>query len=311
MTTSSMSFYTYLTGQITIYTGFTILIFGVIGSLLNLIVFLSLQTFRKSSCAFYLIFMSLANLLHLLMWLPGHIIIYGFENDWSATSAFLCKSRFYFFQLWILISFTSICLAMIDQFLSTSSNPLLNRCCNIKLARNVIIGSIIVWFFHGIPFALYMDIIPLSFNSNLFICVNTNTIFSIYFSFGFILLLMGILPLTVMIIFGLLTYYNVKTLAYRTVPLVRRELDKQLTQMVLVQVIFNSIILSPYIMVFIAQFDLPSNDFTQFLFLSSVNLHTFYFASPFYIYMCVSKRFRQQFKYVFYKIHFNRWRQLT
>jgi len=45
--------------------------------------------------------------------------------------------------------------------------------------------------------------------------------------------------------FGLLTYQNVKNIAYRTVPLVRRELDKQLTVMVLVQDIFTFMTLLP------------------------------------------------------------------
>ena len=278
MSTSSISFYTYLSRQITIYLGFLILILGVLGGLLNITIFLSLRTFRESSCAFYLIVMSLANLLHLLMWLPGHIIIYGFGNDWSINSTLLCKYRYYFFQLWILISFTSICLAIIDQFLSTSHYPFLYRYCNVKIVRNIIIGMIIFWFLHGIPFAFYIDIIQSPFDSNLLICESSNIKFGMYISFGFILLLMGVLPLTTMIIFGLLTYYNVRNLAYRTVPLIRRELDKQLTQMVLVQVIFNCIFISPYIMIFIAQFYLSINDLTQCLLILSVDLHTFYFA---------------------------------
>jgi len=43
----------------------------------------------------------------------------------------------------------------------------------------------------------------------------------------------------------MLTYRNVKNIAYRTVPLVRRELDKQLTVMVLVQDIFTFMTLLP------------------------------------------------------------------
>jgi hypothetical protein len=55
----------------------------------------------------------------------------------------------------------------------------------------------------------------------------------------------NILPLFVTLVFGLLTYRNVKQIAYRTVPLVRRELDKQLTVMVLVQDVFTFFILLP------------------------------------------------------------------
>ncbi len=40
---------------------------GVIGAYLNIIVFLSLKTFRQSSCAFYLLFMSIFDLGRLFM----------------------------------------------------------------------------------------------------------------------------------------------------------------------------------------------------------------------------------------------------
>ncbi|CAF1155632.1 unnamed protein product [Adineta ricciae] len=308
MSASSISFYMYLSQQITIYSCIPTFILGVLGGFLSLIVFLSLRTFRESSCAFYLIVMSLANLIHLLVWLSGYIIINGFGYDWSVNSPFLCKGRFYLFQLCLLVSYTSICFAMIDQFLSTSSNPTLHRLCNIKLARYAAITSVILSLLHGIPFALYSNVISLSLDSSQLICVLTSRIVGIYFNFGFIIVLIGVLPLSIMIVFGLLTYYNIKNLAYRTVPLVRRELDKQLTRMVLVQVIFNSIVLLPYVIVFLTMIYLPSNNFNFFLLILCINLHTVALASPFYIYVCVSKRFRQQFKHVIRTLHTNRWR---
>jgi hypothetical protein len=49
----------------------------------------------------------------------------------------------------------------------------------------------------------------------------------------------GFLPNFVTALFGILAYRNVNGLAHRTIPLIRRELDKQLTSMLLVQVVFN------------------------------------------------------------------------
>jgi hypothetical protein len=43
-----------------------------------------------------------------------------------------------------------------------------------------------------------------------------------------------------------MAYRNVQQIAYRTVPLVRRQLDKQLTVMVLVQVVVNILTQLPY-----------------------------------------------------------------
>lgn len=54
------------------------------------------------------------------------------------------------------------------------------------------------------------------------------------------------LPIIVIIIFGFLAYRNVQQIAYRTVPLVRRELDKQLTTMVLLEVFSDLLFILPY-----------------------------------------------------------------
>jgi hypothetical protein len=43
-----------------------------------------------------------------------------------------------------------------------------------------------------------------------------------------------------------MAYRNVQQIAYRTVPLVRRRLDKQLTVIVLVQVVINIFTTLPY-----------------------------------------------------------------
>jgi hypothetical protein len=43
-----------------------------------------------------------------------------------------------------------------------------------------------------------------------------------------------------------MAFYNARDLAHRTVPLVRRELDKQLTVMVLVQVLISVCFIVPF-----------------------------------------------------------------
>ena len=61
------------------------------------------------------------------------------------------------------------------------------------------------------------------------------------------LILTEILPIYITVLFGYLAYRNVRQIPYGTVPLVRRELAKQLTSMVLVQVVHNFIVTAPYI----------------------------------------------------------------
>ena len=124
-----------ITQQLTIYAGTIILILGLIGGILNLIVFLSLKIFRENSCAFYLTALSFVNITHLIFSLIPYIFIVGYGIDWSSTSMVFCKLRFYFVQLWLLTSFTCMCLATIDQYLATCINPAWHRWNNIKYAR--------------------------------------------------------------------------------------------------------------------------------------------------------------------------------
>jgi hypothetical protein len=61
------------------------------------------------------------------------------------------------------------------------------------------------------------------------------------------LTLEGILPFSITILFGSMAYHNVRQLARRTLPFIRRELDKQWTTMVLVQIFYNVFVFAPFI----------------------------------------------------------------
>jgi hypothetical protein len=137
-----------------------------------------------------------------------------------------------------------MCLATIDQFLATCSNPRWHRWNNIKFARYILLGAVIVCILHGIPFALYYDHI-VSPITNITSCIITNVIFQNYQNFFDIPALLSMIPAIIMTLFGVLAYRNVQKIAYRTVPLVRRELDKQLTKMVLIQVLYNLLAVVP------------------------------------------------------------------
>jgi hypothetical protein len=91
--------FTFAGQQITIYVGISILIVGVIGGLLDTLVFLSLKTFRQSSCAFYLTVMSVVNVGQLLTGLLSRVMISGFTVDWTETSVFYCKFRLFVLQM--------------------------------------------------------------------------------------------------------------------------------------------------------------------------------------------------------------------
>ncbi|CAF0711700.1 unnamed protein product [Adineta steineri] len=289
MSNSTISSLNFASQQVVIYVGFFIFIGGVIGNPLTLLVFLSLRTFRESSCAFYLIAMSTINICHLFTGTFTYIMINGFKINWLNMSIFYCKFRAFYVQFCILTSFSCMCLAIIDQFMATCSNPRWHQWNNIKLARYILAGTILCWILHGIPFILYYGY----------------TVSSIT----------GVLPMTIIILFGILSYRDIQQIAYRTIPLVRRELDKQLTVMVLVQIIFDVIAVSPLVIqsIFRAVYNTPNDPLisAQLNLLGSVTtiMNNFHFVSSFYIYICASKRFRQQFIHVLFTIHHDRLRR--
>ncbi|CAF1101551.1 unnamed protein product [Rotaria sordida] len=299
---------------ITVYVGITIFVVGIIGGLLNVIVFLGLRTFRENSCAFYLIIMSFINIGNLMTGLLSRILISGFQLDWTIISPFYCKFRWYGLQFCVLTSFTCTSLAAIDQYISTSVRRQLRQWSNIKTAHRLTIIFIIIWLLHGILYLIYFDLIQ-SPTTGSVVCDTNNIIFRQYHMYGHIIILQCVLPLTVTSVFGLLARHNVKKLAHQTIPIVQRCLDKQLTIMVLNQLFYNFIFTLPYtILTILTLFLTNVKDpaiirMLDFANVMTILLYCLSFACPFYIYISASERFRQQLIYVLFDIYLKRWRR--
>ena len=244
-TTTTADVLVTLSPKITISIGTVLIIAGVLGGFLSIVVFLSLRTFRESSCAFYLTIMSCVNIGNLLTGLLSRIIISGFGIDWTLISPFYCKFRWYCLQLCVLTSFTCVCLAAIDQYMATNARPEWRTWSNIKTARRITAAFILLWLLHGTFYLIYFNLL-VSPTTGRVSCNSANLVFRQYHIYGYLIILAGIIPLLVTGVFGLLARNNVQQSAHRTVPLVQRELDKQLTKMVLVQIYHNFIVTLPY-----------------------------------------------------------------
>ncbi|CAF1561905.1 unnamed protein product [Adineta steineri] len=279
MSSSIISLLALVGKQITIYLGTFTLIAGVIGGLLNIVVFLSLRTFRESSAAFYLTVMSIFNIGQMLTGLLSRIMISGFGIDWSLTSLFYCKFRFFCFNVCAATSMTCVCLAIIDQYLATSSRVQWRQWCNMKIARRLVLLFVFIWIIHNIPFMIYYDQV-ISITTGKVTCINTNNIFQQYIVYGTTLIIGKVIPISITFVFGLLAYRNVQELGYRTVPLVRRELDKQLTVMILVLIVFAFFTNMPYTIIFIVstipQFTQDPDVLAQIQFASLVTTYLVY-----------------------------------
>ncbi|UJR11454.1 hypothetical protein I4U23_015633 [Adineta vaga] len=299
---------------LTTYLGSIILITGVLGELLNIIVFLSLRTFRESSCAFYLTLSSVLKLIHLLTGLLSRVVISAADVDWTLLSPFYCKLRAYLIEFCSVSSLGLICLAVIDQFFATSPHRRWQQWSHIKIARRL---SATLLFFATVtssPYLVFFELITLPTTGS-HACTIINPTFLRYNNDFNLPVLFAPLPVLITIIFALLTYWNVKQIAYRTVPLVRRRLDQQLTTMVLVQTVVNVIAIAPYIilMTIVTHSTLLSNKEInyqiQFGVTTLLCIYYLYCASSFYIYVCTSERFRRQLRHVLFDIYWSQCRR--
>ena len=244
MANTSISSLNFATSQTYVYMGIPVVIGGVLGGLLNIIIFLSLRIYRQSSSAFYLTVMSVVNVGQLLTGLFSLVLMNATGIDWTESSLIFCKFRYTAFQACGIIAPTCLCLVTIDQFLATSTRPRWQQWSNVKIARRLSLACIVFWLLYGIPYVIYYS--PnVSPTSRLASCTINNVIYSKYFSYVHSLIFMCAIPLFITIIFGFLAYRNVRQLAHQTVPLVRRRHEVQLTVMVLVQIIFNAFATTP------------------------------------------------------------------
>ena len=213
--------------QMNIYVAIFIYVTGVIGSVLNIIIFTSLKTFRETSCGFYLIFTSFFNAGQTIFALTTRILDSGFAINLTNTS-WSCKVRTYLAQSFVLLSLTSMSLVTIDQYFSISQY---RRWSGLRLARRNLIIGCLVWAFHGVAALLYWDT-PRG------VCTMINHGYRTYIAYFYLPVLLGCLPIGVMMIFALLAFHRIRKPINQEIGVVRLSHDRQLTAMALSQVIF-------------------------------------------------------------------------
>jgi len=242
--------------QFGIYGYLLILVSGLIGNISIILVFTCVKIFRRNQCAFYLIAIAISDCSLLAIALPFRVTEIAFNYDTTRASLVWCKLRPMINYTLALISFSAICFAAIDQYLSTNYQVWLKQLSTLKLAHRLIYSSIIVWIVYGSVFLVFFDLRPTAG------CAIYNIYFSRYYSFFHFIALSGLIPILVSSTFSSLAYLNVRRIIQRRMPIVRRKLDKQLTAMVLAKVIFLVVTILPSIIfrIYILNVTVDPND---------------------------------------------------
>jgi len=230
----------YLATQCSIYSPWFNIIFGLIGNIINLVVFTQLKLFRNNRSAFYITIETISNFLYELFFLCSSILTIIYGDDASGRSLFWCKFRYMLNHPLILMNGYMISCSAMDQYFSTNYRVYQRQICTIKLARIIVYTCIFVSIGHSIAFGLAYDIQP-SVG-----CVISNPIWVHYSSYVYYPFIIGLLPICISSLFSVLAYRNVRRIVRRQIPIVRRRLDKQMTALVLIRVIMFVCLGLPY-----------------------------------------------------------------
>jgi hypothetical protein len=217
----------YVIQQYTLYVGYFLLITGIFGNIMNIYILSAVSSYRLTPSTFYFLIASIYDIIVILVGLFSRILEIGHGLNWSNSSAIWCKIRQYLIVSTSVIPFYCQCFATIDQFLVTSKNRHLRQFSTIKRTYWIIIILTIICLLHGIPFFIYYDISP---KTNL--CSSINVTLSSYLSI-YVLVIFLFIPALLTIIFGFLTYQNVK----QSISLHNQHADRQITLMIFMQII--------------------------------------------------------------------------
>ncbi|CAF2854861.1 unnamed protein product [Rotaria sp. Silwood2] len=304
--------------QLNRYCSVFIFIFGVLGNILNCIV-LSQRPLRKNPCSFFFLISSMANLTSILSGLTTRMLA-GYAVDLTNTIDWLCKLRVFVLMVSRTIALWLIALASVDRCLLSSANQQYRKMSSLKNSYRsifiIILFSILLYVQLIYCYQANLTQTPLKCYGKTEICRMTTD-----FSYALITV---VIPIIVMITFGLLTISNVQNSRRRVFTITAthfsnnspnqserwRKTDSYLLVMLLVQTVLYCFFTLPqaiqkiYSTMTESQIKSSLQNAIENLGFNILLLLT-YFSSgmPFYIYtLCGGKIFRQTLLDVFKSI---------
>ncbi|CAF3861408.1 unnamed protein product [Adineta steineri] len=274
--------------------GFILFISGVLGNILNIIIFIKFGNFKNNACSFYMFVRSFLDINVLLAGLATRIFAAGFQMDFTLMNRIWCKTRTGFLDVSIISTYTLICLQAIDTFICSSPSVAVRQKSNIRIAQYLVIGTPWFWFIHEIPYFIFQDLVIVGGTP---MCITTNAIYAQYRSYFVFLCIFTTIPITVISIFGFLTVRHMKTIG---VTRLLSSLTRQTISMALYQIFAVLVFNGPYTawtMYSVITTNVAKDSYRRAVeqLINSFALNYFYgpYASSFYCY-CLSKRFRNQ-----------------
>ena len=218
-----------------LYSSIVTLTIGIIGNVLNIVMFTGSKPLRRNLFSFYFAIESIVNTNIIILNLLSQII------PVTDTYSIWCRIRTMLGITLLPFSLLLICFAAINQFFSTSPIPYLRRHSSQKTSQIYVRVTCCLCILHSIPAGIFTE----SFLG--FGCYSVNAVYTRYQLYFYYPVILAFFPMSISSLFGLLAYRNVRHIVRRQVPLVRRRLDQQMTALAFARVILFIVSYLPYI----------------------------------------------------------------
>ena len=285
-------------------------IIGNLGNLINFLIFFK-RSWRKNVCVFYFIICGISNVVFINSTLFGSIFTLGFYTGVFHSNVVLCKLFHYVSYLSSMYYPTLLICASFDRLLLSSQNVDTRLYSSKRLAYLFVTTNFVLWTIFSIHILLEVNIQKL--NADQSVC--TYDLSSFYRNFiMYSTLIISVLVPLILIILSILAFKNVRYI--RANPSYKRNqirtMNKKDFQLLRCLYVHNIVyIISSTVIIlgvnYTVTFDFKTATPTQEAVNSFLNnfgafLHYIPYCSSFFIFVDVSKAFRQEVKRLGYTL---------
>ncbi|CAF1187303.1 unnamed protein product [Rotaria sordida] len=292
------------------YIATILFIIGNIGNLLSILIFFK-KSWKKNVCVFYFTVFLLNNTVFLNSAVLGSILIIGFNINVLNSNVILCKIFYYIAYLCSTYLPCILICASIDRLLISSQNVDTRLYSSKRLAYFFISTSLFVLSMFSVHVLIKVNI--QQFTSTLFVCYYDFSKFYLNFFIYSTLIISVVLSLA-LIILSIIAFNNVRHI--QIIPRQQRKqirsMNKKDFQLLRCLYVHNIIyIICTIVLVVGLVYSTTIGYGNQNSFVQAVNnflnkfggfLHYIPYCTSFFIFVCLSKAFRQELKRFVYKI---------
>jgi len=196
---------------------FILIFLGVFGCLCNIIIFTS-KKLKKNSCALYFLCTALCDLFILCFGGISRIATEHFGSTFLNQNQVFCKIRSYLMTTFSTIAIYLVLMTAADRCMATSVHVRYRAFSQIKIAYRVILITVIIIIALNVPVLIFFNPQPT--------CIPQPGIYSLFYSI-YLIVLTGILPDGLILIFTLWTVHNAKNLRLRIAANTARQRFRQ------------------------------------------------------------------------------------